>query len=599
MTTPTPWWRCIGGTILALALAATAGAAEKWIRLEADGVTVYSEATQGEASELLVNYLGYRHTFETLFGQADHPLGPVHVLLYRNQKSLGKIAADNPDPMMMTTALSAAVDGDVAVALSVTVERQKALRSIFEFDTIMGLQRTGYFLPLWMEQGTGVVMSTLDLEKDGCVVGSTVDWMAGKLGNEQWLSWEKVSGIRLNTSAYGTPATFQLFTAQSWALMRTVLQQDPARARERFLALVEEVRKNHQAEAAVAKVLQLDRAAVTAAVKRQLRPAPKIVVPFDREAAASHIKVTPAPEEEVDVAIASLMLVHENRSGADVLLQRAFNLAPEAPLVLEALARREMLNRDNNRAAGYYRAAVAAGTKNPRAYIMSAQGRLNDVMSNGSDQPGQGGSPVVEALGEVRQALKFNPGDGEAYVLLGRALYVSETLTAADLAELTPGFGSRDRGFLVKYFHALLLLRLDQYPEAVAELRQLLQDDTVPADKRQELLHNFAAQNFGLVKTRVEQQVHARDFDAARALLDQRLDPTEWTVIAEPVAALRKWAGMGADLDALEQLEGNGRPEDLRKARQAFVAKYPDEQVARRVQAMLEAEPKPAPEPAK
>lgn len=591
MTTPTPWRRCVGLLLVSAGLATSAGAAEKWIRVEAEGVTVYTEASASDASEFLGQYLGYRHTFAALFGQADRPLGPVHVLLYRNQKSLGKIARDNPEANLMTTALTGAVDGDVVLALSVNVERRNALKSIYEFNTIVDLQRTGYFVPLWVEHGTGVIMSTLETEKDHCVAGSTVDWMVGKLTNDPWLSWEKISSIRVNTPTYNTPATFQLFTAQAWTLMRMVLQQDPTKARERFLALVDEVRKTPLADAAVAKVLQVDPSMVTPMAKRQLHPSGKIVVPFDRAQAVSHIKVDAAPEAEMDVAVASLMLVNNNAEGADVLLQRAMTLAPDAPLVLEAMARRQTFNRDKNRAVEYYRAAIAAGSKNPRAYLLSAEMRLNDVMGQGGDQPGQGGTPVVESLGEVRQALKLNPGDGEAYMLLGRALYGSEAITAVDLAELTPGFESRDHGLLVRYYYALLELRLDQYADAVAQVRQLLQDETVPASKRRDLLRGFAAQNFGLVKARVERQVHEKDFDAAKALLEQRLDPTEWNVIAEPVTALRKWVDMSAALDAITQLEAEGTPEALRKAREAFVAKYPDEGVSRQIQQQLDAEP--------
>jgi len=287
------------------------------------------------------------------------------------------------------------------------------------------------------------------------------------------------------------------------------------------------------------------------------------------------------------------MLVNNNASGADVLLQRAMTLAPDAPLVLEAMARRQIFNRDKNRAVEFYRAAIAAGTKNPRAYLLSAEVRLDDVMGHSGDQPGQGGTPVVESLGEIRQALKLNPGDGEAYALLGRALYGSEALTEADLAELTPGIESREHGYLVKYYYALLQLRLDQYADAVARVRRLLQDESVPAAKRQDILRGFAAQNFGLVKTRVEQQVHAKEFDAAKTLLERRLDPTEWNVIAEPVAALRRWVEMSEALDAMAQLEAEGTPEALRKAREAFVAKYPDERITRRIQAQLTAEPAP------
>jgi len=112
----------------------------------------------------------------------------------------------------------------------------------------------------------------------------------------------------------------------------------------------------------------------------------------------------------------------------------------------------------------------------------------------------------------------------------------------------------------------------------------------VPDAKRRDFLRNFAGQNFGIVKARVEKQVHERDFDGARKLLAQRLDPVEWNNIAEPVGALRTWVEVSVALDALAQLETEGHPEELRKAQQAFVAKYPDQPAAQQIRAMLEAE---------
>lgn len=323
MTTPTRWWRCLGWIGLALACGGSAEAAEKWVRVEADGVTVYSEASQADATELLVDYLGYRHTLETLFGEPGRHLGPVHVLLYRNQKGLGTIAGDNPNAMLMTTAAMAGVDGDVVLALSENVERRKALRAIYEFDTIMSLQRMGYFLPLWMEQGTGAVMSTLDSGRDRCEVGSSISWMIDKLGNDSWLAWDEISAMRPTSYAYINPTTFANFSAQSWAMMRVILQQDPAKAGARFHALVEEVRRHPHADVAAANVLGIKPGEVTATLKRQLRACGRIVVSFDPAAAAGHVRVDAAPEAELDVAIASLMLVNNNSGGADVLLQKA------------------------------------------------------------------------------------------------------------------------------------------------------------------------------------------------------------------------------------------------------------------------------------
>lgn len=586
MKVPISWRHCMVGMLIALGCATNARAADKWIRLEAEGVTLYSEAPASDATEFMVSYLGYRHTFATLFGRADQPLAPVHILLYRKRESVTKISGASD-----VLALTALADGDVILAMSMDSDRKSALQTIFEFDTASGLQRIGYFLPLWMEQGTGSVMATLAMEKDNCVVGARIDWMGGTLTNEKWMEWDRLSHVRTGTVDYAKAENFQVFAAQSCAMMRLVLLREPDKAREHFLALVDEIHRTPRADLAVAKVMNIEAAAVMPEVKRQMRENGRLAVPFDRQEARGKIKTDSAPPVDVAVDVASLTIAHNSNSvAADAALQRASSLGPDNPRVLEAMARRELKWGNRTRAAEYYRSAIAAGSMNPRAYVQSARARLDDVMSNGMDQPGQGGSPVVDALAEIRQALKLNPGDGEAYMLLGRALFVSETVTEADLTEVVPGFHSPDYGFLAQFEHALLQLRLDHYDEAVAALRRLLQDETIAAEKRKIMLQNFAAQNFNLVKTRVELQVHSRDFELAQALLKQRLDPTEWNVIADLIQRLSRWVDVSIALDGMEQLDASTQANELRAARKAFVAKYPDEPASKQIQAMLDEE---------
>ena len=46
-------------------------------------------------------------------------------------------------------------------------------------------------------------------------------------------------------------------------------------------------------------------------------------------------------------------------------------------------------------------------------------------------------------------------------------------------------------------------------------------------------------------------------------------------------------------LDELQQLEASGTPEELHRARLAFVSNYPNEQTARQIQTILDAEAVP------
>src|SRR5581483_651813 len=94
-------------------------------------------------------------------------------------------------------------DNRAVLALAVDGDRYEALKNTFLFDTMFMLPRVGVNTPLWIRQGTGEVLSTLELSKGQCVVGREIEGFTEMLrkgksmdaeaaGLKQPLPWDRV-----------------------------------------------------------------------------------------------------------------------------------------------------------------------------------------------------------------------------------------------------------------------------------------------------------------------------------------------------------------------------------------------------------------------
>jgi tetratricopeptide (TPR) repeat protein len=322
---------------------------------------------------------------------------------------------------------------------------------------------------------------------------------------------------------------------------------------------------------------------VPAQLRKVARQSTTLTVPFDAAAARARIETTTATEAEVCVRRASMIQTQQAPDRAMLLLIRARELAPRDPMVIEAWARQARVQNDGNRAAQLYREAVEAGSKNPKALLFSARQRLDDTSSLGRETAGGGGVPAEQALAEIRRAVTINPGDGEAYQLLGRALYAVANPTEAELRELDPGLASPQHGTSVGYYRAMVQQRLGQHEEAAASIREVIGRKQVPVLTREGLLKNFLNLRAYWVSQQVDKLLKASDYPRARALVGRLLDPEQWPTAAESHQQIQDWIDLKEAAERLQRLEREGPIEERRKAEAAFIERFPEHPIAERL----------------
>ena len=584
---------------LALAAGLIAGAAplpaaDAWVRVECRDVILLSDAPPKDAVEIAVGYSAFRQAVGELLLPAGRRTPPTQLVLFRRTQTMHQYCVDARDPDAELLFYSAEVDGNPLIAFSLAGDRRDALDKAYELGARSDLSRAGFFLPLWMAKGAGEVLSTLRFENGRCVVGKSDERFTTPLLRQSWLSWGQFSRVDIDSPEYLGQRKRGVYPGQAWALMHWVLLGEPTGARERFAALAAQAQATTDADAAVAAIMHRERAAVQDEVWRHLRREVQITLPVDEGALRSQTQVAPAPEAEVDVQLANLLRACGQSREADTQLERARTLAPDLPAVKEAIARRELAQDNRTGAVEFYRQAIAAGSVDARAFLLSAETRLNDARSNGRDEVGDGGPAADKALAEIRRAIALDPGNDDAYRLLGRALFVAARVTAANLDELAPGLTSPALGPTVRCYRGLLLQRLARTDEALADYQQVLA--ATGADGRVQRLAKVQAEGirFDQIRVEVEQKTQAGDFAAAFQRLDavpaadlERATVTRYQGLRSAVEEQAAYA------EVLRRHQA-GPAAEFQQAAADFLQKYPRSPLLKKVRD-LQHTPPPAP----
>ena len=449
-----------------------------WLRLKCADFSIYTDATRRDLENFALTYAAFRQISREVLLPPDAAVPPSTILLFRRHDALKKHTAPLKDRDMKIGAFSLVVDDHILTALSVDGDREDAQETLFEFETIWTLGRLGYSLPTWIAQGAGEVFSSLKVEKTHAVLGKN----PGRFDHELSIPWKRFFRINEASPEYKGDKDAGAFHAQAWAVMHWVLLHE--NGRERFQRVASEHSLLH-ADKEIVSVLDcpvsdLTRELYRSSVGRlQTRK-----FPFDENALRATWTVEPAPPFEVVAYRADLLAAARKTEEARAELTRAAALAPDEPPVLEALARFALREGDAETAISHYRRAMEFGSKNSIPLLRSASAWLDESQLGGGDVAGNAGSNAAKAIGEIREVLSREPRNLDAYALLGRALFVSNKLNAKDLDELSPGIVPGDDGARVRFYRALLFLRLNQINRAAEDLRAIIADPSVSSLQR-------------------------------------------------------------------------------------------------------------------
>ncbi len=553
-------------------------AATKWTKVQADDFVVLSDASEKDAVEFTVGYSAFRHTLRE-FLVPGAVLPPSTVVVFRRQDTLQGYV---PQPKSRDTEMvsfSTEVDAEALVALSLGGDRAQALELTYEFETMWVLRRLGYFLPVWMGQGAGEVLASLQVKKDKCVLGDGPERMESRWRQTTPIAWEKFFNLHNESPEYAGKRADGMVQAQAWALMHRILLGGDG-GRERFEALAGKLRTATGPEAVEAVLGVAPQDLTKEIAKHFLRRNTRREIPFDSARVRAALKPVAASEPEVQVHLANLLVAAGKPDEAEAAFLRGQAVVPEAPAVKEWLARRELRNNRPEDAARLYREAIAGGSRNPVAYQVSADQRMTESRSSNGDRSGGGGPDIETSLAEIRQAIRLNPGSGDAYRLLGRALFLHPRPAKEHAAELSRGIAPGADGGVVQFYRASLYERLGLRAEYVEDLTQLTAAKTTSASVRRLAQERLEAEAFRGTQEEVEKLAKGKHYADARAVVTKARRTELSRETDEYYDAMLRWLTEKESWEALSGLANDEKWTEVRAAAKRFLEEFPHSRVA-------------------
>ncbi len=571
---------------VAFTCVASVRAADKWLKLQTKDLIVYSDGSPKDVVEFAVGYTAFRQVFRELFQPPQQP-PPAKVLLFRR---LGTLQRHLPAPEHKESEMlsfSTDVDGDELLALAVDGDRHQALSETIQFETVWALRRAGYFVPIWMSQGAGEALDSLEVRKDRVRVGEWANDYYDQWQEGPTIGWKHFFEIGTDSPEYVGPKAHGVFHGQAWALMHRILFGSE-KTSETFAALALKLRDGDPLEAVSATLGvppdRFDRELVRHLHSKNANRE----FPFDADALRRQLTTVPAPEAEVNVQLANLLFAAGKSNDAELELAKAQVLAPASAIVKEARARSAMRAGENDEAVRLYREAIEAGSANAMAYLRSAEQRLNDISGGRMGQPGGGGIGAEEALSEIKKAIVLDPGSTEAYVLLGRALYLVPELQPAQVDGLSRAVARGAAGESIRYYRAALYDRLGRSDDALADYRQIVADPLTGTRLREAVNAKLGEAELKHVVSTVENLAHEAKFDEARAVLDQAAADKTNGAIAAQLQALRGWLDEKQTWDGVRAAyEAKHWSEALTSAKK-FLEQFPDSRAANSARRIIE-----------
>jgi len=195
-------------SLLCAALGVTA--AEKWVHVTSSNFEVFTPHSERKAREAVLQFEQVREFFESTFGVRMNPTVPVRIVVFGSEKQFAPFKTKPNSPAFYQPG----IDRDYIVMGGYRDEDDRV--AIHEFVHLL-VNHAGLRLPLWLNEGTAELFSTLKPVGNKVQIGALIPGHFYAAAQEKWIPLERLLRVQHADPEYrGKEAG--MFYAESWAL---------------------------------------------------------------------------------------------------------------------------------------------------------------------------------------------------------------------------------------------------------------------------------------------------------------------------------------------------------------------------------------------
>jgi Flp pilus assembly protein TadD len=390
----------VTGRTLFLAVLLCPAADSSWLRLESPHFELVTSAGAGSGREALRRLEQIRNVFESRTQQKNLTPLPVRIFLFRSESEFRPYQVNE-------NAAGYYSPGPDRDYIAMQAGGADLYRIVFHEYVHLMMRHAGVHVPVWLNEGTAEVYSTLELHGSEVRIGELIPAHIATLRSETLLDLKLLLSVDHSSPHYNEREKTGIFYAQSWALAH-MLNFSPAYQAGTanlisMLASGEEPARAFQQ--AFGKGLNSVRSDLLTYIRRDRFAG----IRFEAKRPRDLGKIEAAPIADVDstLLLSDLLINIRRAEQADGMLQELAGRHPDRPEVQAALGDAALRRHEDLVAKRHYERAMELG---------STSGRLRYDYALVQRELGIMDSEIVRSLTE---AVQLDPRLFDAHYLLG------------------------------------------------------------------------------------------------------------------------------------------------------------------------------------
>jgi hypothetical protein len=494
---------------VALFLIATATAAPtgKWIEVRSPNFIVVSNAGEGEARKIDVEFEQVRSLFrDSLTYVKASPSPLITIMAVKDEDSLRELLpeywAEKGHTHPAGIFVGAGYD-QFQVAVNLSAHGDNPYESLYHeyYHSVT----VPYFpgMPVWVAEGMADFFGNSVIGDKTAMLGVPNAALIEELRSKPLIPLATLFKVDHNSPYYNEQNKVSIFYAESWALVHYLMLGDKHAHNAAFGAYLAALNQGASQEEAAAKAfgdLRELQEKLGTYIGRFIFPA--LQVPAPAKIAESSLATRPLSLAEVDAYSGGFLALHRQYQQAEPLLKEAAQLDPKLALAQRNLGFLHYFRQERADALACFSAAIALDSQDMTTRFLRAQLTFDDVSHSDAQ---------IEE--DLRQVLKVKPDFADANGLL--AVYLAnnneklpEALAFGQKAvSLEPG----NPYFQLAFVDVLVRVRRYSDAEAVARrVRASATDDNVRGRADQVLTYISEARDYEARTQQMQQEAAAR-----------------------------------------------------------------------------------------
>ena len=451
-----------------LALPVFGAGHDKWVEVRSPNFIVVSNAGEGAARKVAVQFEQIRALFRDSFDYVRAHASPViTILAVKDEDSLRELLPEywetkghsHPAGIFINSFYQFQVGVDLAASGENPYE---AIYHEYYHSVTMP-----YFpgLPVWMAEGLADLYGNTEIGDKDASVGFPSSALIAELRTHTLIPLATLFQVDHNSPYYNEQNKVSIFYAESWALTHYLVLGDQQAHQSAVATYLGALDQGATQEQAAAKAFG-DLGKLQTDLEHYIHSFsfPYVKVPAPAKIAPNELQVRALSDAESDAYRGGFLVGHRQYKYAQPLLEEAARLDPQLALAQENLALLHYAQQERTEALASLSAAIALDSKNAFTRYLRASLSFSGGGAAARD-------PQVED--DLRQAVAANPNFAPTYGLLATYLTTQGEKLPEALDFAQKGVALEPGRTEYQFALAQVLARMRRYDEAEALARRV------------------------------------------------------------------------------------------------------------------------------